>query len=104
MRERLRQQESLTPSEKVGRDSMDQSHHTLTQVSIWHRDITLVTPSQMKPGQKGGQKYSQYQRQARTRSGSQEVRQSRQSSRQHTSQARHSSQPSRHRNSSVVIT
>ena len=40
------------------------------QVSIWHRDITLVTPRQMKGGGGGGgggrsgQKYSQYQRQA----------------------------------------
>ena len=32
----------------------------VNQVSIWHRDITLVTPRQLK----AGQKYSQYQRQA----------------------------------------
>ena len=60
MRERLRQ-ESLTPSEKVGEGEGGGGggdvYVDVAQVSIWHRDITLVTPRQMKGGQSSGQKY-----------------------------------------------
>ena len=103
MRERLRQ-ESLTPSEKVGGGGGGDDgvcvDDDVAQVSIWHRDITLVTPRQMKGGQSGGQKYSQYQRQAgqvsrqpRTSRQTEAVRQPRQTSRQTERQ---------HRNSSLV--
>ena len=73
----------------------------VNQVSIWHRDITLVTPRQLK----AGQKYSQYQRQAadagqarghtrhaadlRQSKEARQGRQSRQPARQPSRQARH---------------
>ena len=92
MRERLRQ-ESLTPSEKVGGGGGDDGvcvDEDVAQVSIWHRDITLVTPRQMKGGQSSGQKYSQYQRQAghvsrqtRTTRQAEAGRQTRQAERHH---------------------
>ena len=56
-------QELLTPSEKVGGAGGGGGGEgvcvddDVAQVSIWHRDITLVTPRQMKGGQSSGQKY-----------------------------------------------
>ena len=69
----------------------------VNQVSIWHRDITLVTPRQLK----AGQKYSQYQRTGETRQTRGLGQQGRQSRGRSEAQQRQSRQA---RQSGVILT